>query len=299
MSRAIVRTATSLAASVALFLLSGCRPPPTPAEYEGPTDPLVRVVDDINQNNQRIATIWARGDFRAWIVDEKHRSHYVNGDAFLMYRAPHDLRLIGKKVLVDRIFDMGSNGDQYWLIVKPEIDTMWYGDFRHAAPAGSRQIPIRPDLLLEVLGVGTIDTDLTRQPVPVMRFNNAQDAYMLVWHVKSSTPPDRWVAVKEVWYDRKTRHPTLIQLFDEDGRVVLRAKLSEHRKIQDDTSSDAPQPWIAGPFDLYFPQSKTKMELSLSEVEKTNKGIPSDKSFAFPGVDAAAKTINIDEETGP
>ena len=275
------------------ILSSGCCPQQIKHPYEGPTDPIARVIDDINQNNQGIRTIWSRGDFKAWIPDDKGRVHFVDGEAHLMYQSAADLRVIGNKFGVGRVFDIGSNGKQYWLTVKPEIDTMWYGDYQHASAAGAPQMPIRPDLLLEILGVGEIETDLTRQPVPVMRFNNDEDAYMLVWHVKSTTPPERWIAQKEVWYDRASKHPKLVLLFDEDGRIVLRAYLSEHKPIQNESAGS--KPVIASRFDLYFPQSKTKMQLSLDEIVARHDELPSDKSFAFPGLNAAEKIINIDE----
>jgi hypothetical protein len=173
---------------------------------------------------------------------------------------------------------------------------MWHGDYSRT-PKGGQEMPIRPDLLLEVLGVGTIDTDLARQPAPVMRFNNDERAYMLVWIVKASSPPDRWVAQKEVWCDLTTKRPRLVLLFDEDGRIVLRAYLSDHKPLE----GNWPQgkaPYIAGRFDLYFPQTKTKMQLTLNDLREHYKGLPTDASFKFPGANAAAKTINIDEAPG-
>jgi hypothetical protein len=286
----------ALSWAVLAIFVAGCCPHTTRNPYEGPTDPIQRVVDDINQNNQRVRTIWAKGDFKAWIPDEKQHVHFVDGDVALLYMSPDNLRLIGTKPLVGRVFDIGTNGRQYWMIVKPEVDTMWYGDYSHAANS-TQEIPVRPDLLLEVLGVGTIDTDLTRQPVPIMRFNNDEDAYMLVWNMKSSGPPDRWVAQKEVWYDRATKRPKLVLLFDENGRIVLRAYLSDHKPIETEDGG-ASSPDIPGRFDLYFPHTKTKMQLTLNDVRTSNKGIPSDASFKFPGLNAAAKTINIDESSG-
>jgi hypothetical protein len=248
----------------------GCPSQKKELGYYGPTDPILTVVDDINQNNQRIKTLWAKGDFSAWITGEKCR--------------------------VGRVFDIGSNDTEYWLIVKPEIDMMWYGDYRRVAAPTTRpgaQIPIRPDLLLEILGIGEIDTDLVRQPVPVMRFNNDADAYMLVWNVKATSAPDRWVAQKEVWYDRATKRPKLVALFDENGRIVLRAYLSEHKPI---AGAAKPAPQLASKYDLYFPQTDTKMQLTLGDIRaKNDKGFPTDASFAFPGTEAAAQTINLDE----
>ena len=40
---------------------------------------------------------------------------------------------------------------------------------------------MRPDMVMEVLGIRQVGTSLLSQPVPMLRFNNAADAYMVDW----------------------------------------------------------------------------------------------------------------------
>src|SRR5947208_7160754 len=80
-----------------LALLAGCHgasAPPTPRGYFGPTETMAQVVAAINANNKQIPTLWADPYFEATIVDEKHQSHFVNGEATLVYEAPKKLRLV-------------------------------------------------------------------------------------------------------------------------------------------------------------------------------------------------------------
>ncbi|GIW75248.1 MAG: hypothetical protein KatS3mg104_0311 [Phycisphaerae bacterium] len=80
--------------------------------------------------------------------------------------------------------------------------TRWGGDIIGWWIQKERAVlPVRPDLMAEVLGVGPINSDLLKEPFPVVRFNNDQRAYMLTWQVLLS---DRWVVQKEVWYDVQT-----------------------------------------------------------------------------------------------
>src|SRR5690606_20580822 len=104
----------------------------------------------------------------------------------------------------------------------------------------------------EVLGVSNIETDFLAEPAPVMRFNNDADAYMFIWIVQG---PNRLIARKEVWYDRQTKLPKLILLFDDDGRIVLRAYLSEHQRIAVSDLPETEQPMIATRYNLFFPDS--------------------------------------------
>src|SRR5688572_33205222 len=119
----------------------------------------------------------------------------------------------------------------------------------HLGKPCAQPIPIRPDLLMEVLGVFTIDPNLQRFPAPVMRFNNDEDAYMFTWIMPQV---DRFVAVKEVWYDRKTMRPRLVNLFGREGRILLRAYLSKHRPVKIEGVAEDQQPTVPGRYDLVF-----------------------------------------------
>src|SRR5688572_21867985 len=85
--------------TIACTLVVGCvanqrqtRKPP----YDGPTEPMRDVVSAINANNERIPTLYASHDYTANVVDEKGKTHPVQGDGTLVYRAPFEMRLIGK-----------------------------------------------------------------------------------------------------------------------------------------------------------------------------------------------------------
>jgi hypothetical protein len=280
-----------LACLVAGFLLAGCKTqqPPRPP-YEGPTKPIWDVVKAINANNSKIKTVWARHDFDADIVDDKRKSHSLSGSGTLQFRKPGDLLLTAKGVI--DYFEVGANNQHYWFTVYPkEVSTQWWGRKDQMTEEGARQIPIRPDLLLEVLGVHEIDEDFMRPPAPTMRVNNDSWSYMLVWNAPLRTPLARWVAVKEVWYDVETLRPLLILLFDPHGNVVLRAYLSEHKKVEGTEGE------MATRYDLLFPQNKSRMKFHLfSLAESLKKGparFPNDSTFGFPEDPGVEKRIEI------
>ncbi len=272
---------------------------PGPAKYFGPTEPMQQVVQEINANNLRIPTLWARISFEATIVDpETSKSTFVNGDTgTLLYRKPQDLRLKGTKPGVT-VFELGSNSTRYWLLSPaPGPDTMWWGNYRNIGKPCSKDIPIRPDMVLEVLGVGAIDADFLHEPSPVMRFNNDNDAYMFVWQMRV-TRPNRWAAQKEIWYDRQSKLPKLVVLFDENGRIVLRAYLSNHKPVGEPVAGMASQPMVATRYELLFPDTKSQMTIELRDMRLQEKGVPNDRSFRFPEDPDVSKVIQIDEDCG-
>lgn len=296
MSRRLAQTARVAAGSrragaiACVLAVVGCRPAVEPrvVGYFGPTEPLSSVVAQINANNSRLPTLWAKGYFEATLVDEQSKKQFVNGDAVLLMRKPGEFRMVGRKDVAGQVFELGTTQREYWMIVRPEADTMWWGTFDRLAQANPNLIPIRPDLLMEVLAVGDLDGDLLREPAPVLRFNSDADAYMLVWVSRSA---DRLVAQREVWYDRATMLPKLVLLFDQNGRIVVRAYLSDHREIPEAGGK------VAGRYQLFFPDSGTRLDLTLSEARLSQNGVPRAGSIAFPGENAGVSNIvRVDEE---
>ena len=295
--RRIVQILPFLVGSALLASGIGCqhKKPVDRLPYEGPTEPMAAVVSAINANNQRLPTIWARHDFRARVVDDRKKVHIVNGDGAILYAQPRGLKLVGKHVGVGTVFEIGSTEEHYWLKMVPEVDTMWWGHYRHLGKPCSQPIPIRPDLVLEVLGVGMVNTNFNELPVPTMRFNNEEHAYVFVWNVKL---PDRWVAQKEIWYDVKTYRPRRVLLYDEDGRVVLRAELSDHQPVKlPNAPAGQPPPYVATEYRLRFPGTGTEMSFELYDVMPDNRGVISrGKGIVFnPDRAGVSNVIQLDE----
>jgi hypothetical protein len=270
------------------IILSGCaKPTRTQPPYYGPTQTMAQVVQQINANNARISTLWASHSFEATLVDDKGKSHTFSGDGYLLFTKPSNLLLTAGSII--KFFEVGSNEDQYWFTAYPdEVSTQWYGLKQNMTDEAARQIPIRPDLILEVLGVSQIDTNFLAPPVPVMRFNNDQRAYMFTWNRPLT---NRWVAEKEVWYDLETKLPKLILLFDANGRIILRAYLSEHKPIEPGGGM------IATRYELFFPENKSQMSFHMTDVRPSiKKGkitIPNPGSFIFPQDPGVKKQIEI------
>lgn len=257
-----------------------------PPAYTGPTQTMEDVVAEINRNNLPIRTLWARHSYAALIYDQKGKSHQFSGDGYLLFRKPEDL-LLTANVVTEKAFEIGSNAERYWFTV-PREERMWWGEKANFDPNKAKDIPIRPDLLIDVLGVLDVDTNFKQPPVPVMRFNNDADAYMFTWNIPLA---DRWIAVKEVWYDRQTKLPKTILLFDENGRVVVRAWLTKHQAVAGQRGQ------IASQFELYFPENKSQLSFHLTEIrpnlQKGRVTIPNDASFAFPEEPGVANLIEI------
>jgi hypothetical protein len=288
----------------AICLLAGCqpKPPPAPKGYFGKTESMDDVVAAINANNTKLPTLWSDiRDVRVQFTDDQGKFHdeKLDGGNLLYRQSPRSLRLDGNKVVLGNVMQLGSNQDVYWLAIKEGPDTAWWGRQTHVGQKCSQPIPIQPAMLMEVLGITTFDMNFAEPPMPVMRFNNDRDAYTFIWVAPAG---DRFIATREVWYDRVTKQPTLVVLYGDDGRVILRAYLTNHKPVEIENTPREQWPSVASEYDLFFPETKSKLTLRLGQVKLKNRGAPSQATFNFTpdtrrlGV---SKVIQLDEACGP
>jgi hypothetical protein len=246
--------------------------------YTGPTLSLDQVVAGVNARNIQIPTLWARQDFDGNIVDDKGNSHSISAHGVILYRGPHELRIVADNEF-GPIFEMGATDEFYWLKVIPQSDTLWWGKMKNVGKPGAASMPIRPDYVLDVLAVGLIDPELMREPYTIMRFNNDADAYMLDTVVRG---PDRMLARKEIWYDRTTLLPGLVLLFDDNGRVLLQAHLENYQPLPIDGVPPDRWPQVASVYKLRFPDTGSTMQFALSQQALTKNGVPRPGGIHLP-----------------
>jgi hypothetical protein len=291
------RTICAVLAGLLCLAFTGCAPKATTATgakgYFGPTLVMAAVVEQINKNNQAIPTIWAQHYYEADIVDPKtSKKTFVNGNGVLLYRRPSGFTLTGRKDVYGEVFEIGNDDERYWMKLTPPGDTsrMWFGEHRHLGKPCVQALPIQPNLLMEVLGVGVIDTNFVQPPAPVMRFNPDADCYMFVWVAPDGGPgrsgPARLVAQREIWYDRTTFLPRKIMLFDANGRVLLHALLDGHKAIEENG------PKVATSYRMFFPDNGSKMTITIDDLRFSKGQIPARRGIVFPGATAEEAGVN-------
>jgi hypothetical protein len=262
-----------------------------PVNYLGPIDPIEQVIGTIATNNQKIPTLRGEGSFEAWIREAPQgKTQFVNGDLTLLYQQPQFIRIIAKKPAAGTIFDIGGNDTEYWVTL-PTQDTMRWGSYANIENVDPELVPIRPDLVLEVLGILPMQTNLLQPPAPVMRFNSDYDMYMIVWSQPTQT---HWAAVKEIWYDRKTLLPQMVLLFDASGRVVLRARLYDHKPVEIEGVPESQWPLAATRYELLFPLNGSKFDFDLKQdLALKRNNAPNQRTFVRPNANNSGVSNNI------
>ena len=275
-------------ATLAVAALAGCcscpPPPQSPRAYFGPTESIAVVVARVNDNAARVPTLWSQLDYTANFIDPAtHKATAASGDGTLLYRRPGSLLLSCYKDIAGEVFQLGTDGDQFWVKARTTVDSSdyYWGHVANLGRPGCLAVPVRPDGVAQVLGVGLFQPDLLAEPAPVMRFDNDADAYVFDFNVRR---PGRWVTQKEVWYDRRSALPRRVVLYGDDGRAVLRAELSNPQPIDLPDVPPARRPVVARHYDLRFPDTGSTLSLDLSDPALSHKvnarvTIPNDHSF--------------------
>jgi hypothetical protein len=274
-----------LALAIALAACAGCVTEVRDTRGDVLNRPLLTLpalVEKVNANNAKLPTLWARGYIDAAIVEEPGApARILNGSVFVLHRKPDQLLLKAEKDLVDDLFELGTDGERLWLWL-PTEDIAYVGEVGRIDPQAAARLPLRPDLVLQVLGIGLIGEDLQAFPAPLLEVNPDAETYMVRFVEPAASGP--WLKVaKQVEYlipddPADLPLPAKVILSDDDGRPVLVARLSNHREIEGGAT-------VATRFRLFFPETGTKMRIELDVLElRRGRGIravPSAASFNF------------------
>lgn len=139
-----------------LAFLAGCTPPPTkPAELHCPGKATVQEAAALlNLQKQNLQPFRASAECTISWRDEngKKRNEPVRG-ANIAFVPDNKVEFIGELLFKELRF--GANEKEFWLRVKAELDTCWWGTRAQAAQCRDGLI-VNPDSLVEALGIMNI-----------------------------------------------------------------------------------------------------------------------------------------------
>lgn len=291
-------------AVASVILLTGCQPPPPPPKpqpvlYSGPLLTTPQIVQGLQARYAPLRTIWSRHDFAVSVLDNRGRVRTLDGEGVLLLRkrnpgteGPTDLRLTGTKDIAGTVFDLGANRERAWLTLHGDIDTLYWLP-QGAEPVDPRAVPIRPDLVAEVLGVSDWVTDLSRYPTPVVTYQSDSDTYRIT--LVEPAPPVQGGGIylksaREVWVDRSTLMIKRIVFYASDARPAVEANLGNWVALRGTAGAFVPTD-----ISLSFPLSKATMRFTLRDPVASRNNLPSDISFRFPAKLPVSKEVRLDQ----
>lgn len=228
-------------------------------------------VDDlIERHNARAAKIeqlWSRVVLEAKWTDEKGHHHFEQGDGPMIVRKPHDLALsIGK--LGETFYWLGCDADQFWLFeMHPPDDqptTAYYGrfaDFTQQA-AAKLPIPLRPDRLIDLLGITALPADVTTVIPPVV---DATGATFIMPLGDSPDDPQRGGRIY-IRLDGRTALPEHVTITAPDGRMLLSAKLGKYQPMHIDNAPPGAFPDLPTFITVTSDEQNAQLTLHISDA---------------------------------
>jgi len=225
----------ALALLAALAVLAGCKPVEPPVEE---TLPRATLVERYNARAETIKSLWSRCHVEARVPKFDRQGRPIKGryeawpaDGNFILRKPRDLFLEGR-FFSDPVFGLHSNSEMYWFWVKPEASVEYHG--RHDGP-GAKRFPLRPDYLLDTLGVFPVTTDLS-----AFRRGDQYDVIQVMDVDVARPAPNKHpeqVAVRlsvrqEIFLERVHHDPMEVRLYDGEGEVLVVSRLEDYREVE-------------------------------------------------------------------
>lgn len=170
----------------------------------------------------------------------------------------------------------GANESEFWLRIKPELDTYWYGT-RQQAQRCAHVLMINPANLAEALGVVHVDTNWEL-------FH--RDGYDLLTQRRNGRP------VKRVYVNCCDYRVRRIEYYDPQGQVVAATELSDYTPID---------PALVVPTHIRLMTIYQGLEESSARIELRNirrfDPTPAqlENLFSRPGRDGYGTVLRLDE----
>jgi len=273
----LVFRAAGLAFGMACLLSGlGCPPPPVkPEQPPAPPRELRDIVDLIERNNALLdRPLWSQGvTVAAQFRDDKGQHHSYNLEGSFLFRAPRCLRLDLRPGVGDQVMQIGSNDEDYWIWVEPELHTMRWGRHRHAGKPCAGSMAVRPDQLAAALGLRGLPDREKGLIGPARKFGKAYD---ILYYVRRQ-PGREYLLEQEYWVERTPPYMIrIVRYRDSFGRDAMNAFLDDYRPAWEGG------PLIAHKISVLWPKEEGQLVLSIGAAKAMEPGKVSPRAFQRP-----------------
>ncbi|MBK9126550.1 MAG: hypothetical protein IPM13_01975 [Phycisphaerales bacterium] len=264
-----MRRLVALAALAGLAFLTACDGPQgdgfkfnpfSPREPEPPR-PVTRreALDRVNENLARIdQPLQCKALVSFSFRDEDGRQRrYLGQEAALFFARPRLLRFDVRSPVAGVIAQFGSTEQRYWLWIEPELQTLWWGDWRRAGQSTQRKLPVPPNQLLDALMLRPLPETLDGRLRPTLRVEPG-DTRLVFTRLGADRQP---AGVREIRLDARPPYQP-IEVIDRsaEGEIVMHARLFDYRPIQDSNA------YTPRRYEVRWPASDAELKLDITRA---------------------------------
>ncbi|MEP0844975.1 MAG: hypothetical protein HRF43_19920 [Phycisphaerae bacterium] len=241
-------------------------------EPSGPREPpagLPQVLGRINDNAARMDfTLEAQGDAAARHQRPDGKPELFDGRVKLLFRKPRDLYLELNHTLGGEVMQIGSNRDEFWVWKRLNQDRYWWGRHDRMDAQAAAALPIRPEEVVEVFGLGALPAAGDAQSGPL--FEVASDRYVLCFLDRG--PDGRTYVARRLRVDRRAPHLIReIEYLTPAGRVRAQARAHSFRQVAGSAV------WVPGQLRLDWPGRDEFLQMKFDLLQRYDR----DPSRAF------------------
>ncbi len=222
-----MRSLRPLIVVIGCLALCGCPPPEVKTTAPQPPRTSQDIVGRINANNERIdKPLYASpAHVVAQMVDDHGTAHRYSLDGSLLVRTPHDFRLDLRHPIGEQVMQVAANAETFWLWVKPEVSTYWWGRFVNVGKPCADAMPLRPEQLAEVLGMRLLSLPRDGAIGPARLYGEQYDRLLYF-----GAAGGRYSLDREYWVERTPPYMVRLIMFrDSFGRRAMNANLDDYR----------------------------------------------------------------------
>ena len=221
---------------------------------------IARQYEAIRDFNAEVDMVPALGS-----AEKSRITEYKDVRAYILFRKPADIRLIGLYPLVrNKAFDMVSTGADFKLYV-PARNRFLVGRNEIEQPSESKLENLRPQHFLEALMVRPIDVDADK--LLLENFTDEDNAFYIVQVVHQNGNGQLQLA-RTIWFNRYNLLMARQLIFDPSGNILTDARYTEW-KAYDNVS-------FPKHIEINRPRDEYAVVIDVVKMD-INKGISQDK----------------------
>ena len=223
-------------------------------------DIIARQYEAIHDFNATVDMVPALGS-----AEKSKITEYKDVRAFILFRKPGDIRLIGLYPVVrNKAFDMASDGTNFKLYV-PARNRFLVGRNEIDQPSENKLENLRPQHFLEALLVRPIDAN--RDKLLLENFTDEDNAFYVL-HVVHVNGGGQLQLDRTIWFNRYNLTMARQLIFDAAGNILTDARYTEWR----------PEDNLAFPkhIEINRPHDEYAVVIDIVKMD-INKGVSDDK----------------------
>jgi hypothetical protein len=188
---------------------------------------------------------------------------YATVSAYILFQKPDQMRILGRDpVLSSTIFDMVSNGSQFFVSIPPKKRFI-IGD-NHAPPRpGNKLENLRPEALLTSLMIYPPDPEAD---ITLLENDNERALYILLIIRRNQ---DQLALARQVYFDGRTLQAERQKTFDMSGSIVSDTKYSDWKGYE--------RASFPSEIDIQRPKDNYEVQLSVVTMRINSPDVTADK----------------------